>query len=887
MDTSLILYLNNEWVTVDLYDDIPISLVIQEADITNLQARKSPYSKTFTVPGTSNNCRVFEEYYEVNGIDFNPLVKIDAVVTYRGTDIFNGICRLNSVTIKPTGIDFEIYLMGQTADFVSEIKDFNLQDYDWVDLQHELSYDNLVESWKAKNDETSGLFGGKILYPMVNYGLPYQDGSTTPAFSYEFTGSTGFYQIGRAIQPNVFKPAIRIKTIIDKIFENTTYTIQSEFFNTDYFKSIYMDTFQDGNVGTTSASGVTNQNIFKVYMRSSTILRPSALGTQNMRWWNLGNDGYNPLSLFKLAPAPPNPNVSGINPAPPAQNESYFRVPFAGTYYFNVKMTFSGEGNIPGDFVAGQFFARKGPSLASIDSGGNFAATSPIFSNSAPNGAALNWFFSGTCQSGDYVKVVWNTAQSSNSGVAQIVFRGFNSGGVTTPAPVWELYNSPTVNSPALVDFQKGMPNIKSIDFFKAMVTMFNLVVIQDEVNKTLKIEPYNWYYNDDDRRKVDYTQILDLNSSYKVEPLSFDLSKELNWTYNIVQGDTVQIDSQLSGQNGAVSDYYNTLFAAQNGYTFGNFTYTSTGNLLTGEQTYQLPFSSLPTETVSGSTYVIIPGVYQFNAQRQQLPFASKPHIFFWVGNRYAYTDNSKSSGSQWWLLSGATPFAWTTIPTVNHLSSLDITIPQYISDLNFGSDFDFFTDDNPQPIQFTPFTLYNTFWRDYVENNYSNETRRFSGKFYYTPLDVYETKLNDKVFIKDSYYRIEKINEADLVNNKLTDISLIKERGGYYKVIPPSPEYLITQGQGTYPVLVAPVPLVVSLSSSQETLCAGGGTSTTIYQYGGGAQLYEGSTVVTSIGGIGNIPYVPQGTYLKSPITNKIFVVINNYGQIIEDPC
>ena len=137
MDTSLILYLNNEWVTVDLYDDIPISLVIQETDITNLQARKAPFSKTFVVPGTSNNCKVFEEYYEVNGIDFNPLVKIDAVVTYRGTDIFNGICRLNSVTIKPTGIDFEVYLMGQTADFVSEIKDYNLQDYDWLDFQHE------------------------------------------------------------------------------------------------------------------------------------------------------------------------------------------------------------------------------------------------------------------------------------------------------------------------------------------------------------------------------------------------------------------------------------------------------------------------------------------------------------------------------------------------------------------------------------------------------------------------------------------------------------------------------------------------------------------------------------------------------------------------------
>lgn len=887
MDTSLILYLNNEWVNVDIFDEIPISLVIQETDITNFQGRRSPYSKQFTVPGTSNNCRVFEEYYEVNGIDFNPLIKIDAVVTYRGTDIFTGICRLLSVNIKPTGIEFELYLMGEVADFVSQLKDFSLQELDWVDLQHELSYDNLVESWKAKNDETSGLFGGKILYPMINYGLPYQPSSTTPSFSYEFTGSTGFYQIGRAIQPNVFKPAVRIKTIIDKIFENTSYTVQSEFFDTDYFKSIYMDTFQDGTIGTSSASGVTNQNIFKVYMRSTTILRPSALGTQNMRWWNLGLDGYNPLNLFKLAPAPSNPNVPGINPPVPAQNESYFRVPFAGTYFFNMKFTFSGEGNIPSDFVAGQFFARKGPSLASIDGGGNFAATTPIFSNAAPSGAAFNWFFSGNCNSGDYVKIVWNTAQSSNPGQAQITFRGFNSGGVVTPAPVWELYESPQVNSPVLVDFQKGMPNIKAIDFFRSMVTMFNLVIVQDELNKVITIEPYNWYYNDADRVKKDFTQILDLNSSYRVEPLSMDLSKELNWTYNIVQGDLVQIKKELTGSSGSVSDYYNTLFAAENGYTFGKYAYVSTGNLLTGEQTYELPFSSLPTETVSGSTYVIIPGVYQLNSQQQQLPFSSKPHIFFWVGNRYAYTDNNKSSGSQWWLLSGATAYAYTTIPTVSHLSSLDITIPEYVSDLNFGSDFDFFTDDNPQPIQFTPFTLYNTFWMDYIENNYSNETKRLLGRFYFTPLDVYETKFNDKIFIKDSYYRLEKINEGDLVNPKLTEMSFIKERGGYFKVIPPSPEYLVTQGQGTYPVLVAPVAITVTQSSSHEILCAGGGTSTVIYQYGGGIILYEGSTVVTSLGSVGNIPYVPQGTYLKSPITNKIFVVINNYGQIIEDPC
>lgn len=863
MDTSLVLYIDNKWQQIDLYEDIPISLVIQETDITNFQGRKAPYSKQFTVPGTSNNSRIFEEYYEVNGTDFNPLVKIDAAVMFRGTDIFNGICRLNSVTIAPNGIDFEVFLMGQVADFVSEIKDLTLQEIDWQDLQHDLTYDNLVKSWEARNNDVDGLFGGKVLYPMINYGLPYQGTSTTPGFTYAFTGDTAFSNIGKAITPQSFKPALRVKTIIDKIFENTTYSVQSEFFNTDYFKSIYMDTFQNGKFGTESASGVTNQNIFKVYTKNQFIFRPSAVGSQNIRWQTLLNDGYNPLNLFKLGAV----NTTTVNPPVPAQNESFFRAPFNGDYFFNVKMTFSGEGNIPGDFVAGQFIARKGANLATLDTGGNFAATAPIFSNSAPTGAALNWFFSGTCQAGDYVKIVWNTAQSSNAGNAQIVFRGFNQAGITTPAPVWELYNSPTITGPPLVDFGIGISNINAVDFFKGIVTLFNLIVIQDEVNKTLRIEPYNWYYNDETRAKKDFTQKLDLNSSYKVEPLSFDLSKELQFTYK--SGD---------------EEYLNKIFTDDKDYIFGRYRFVSNGNLLTGEQTYELPFAPVPTDTVSGSTYVIIPQCYR-DLNGQQQPYATKPHLFFWVGNRYCYLDNNKTAGGVWWLLSGATAYAYTTYPCVSHLSSLDITIPQFVSDLNFGSDFDLFYSKNPLPIQVTPYTVYNSFWKDYIENNYSNETRRLSGKFYMTPLDIYQTKLNDKIFVKDSYYRIEKINEADLTSNKLTDIQLIKELGGYYKILPPAPEYFILKGEGTYPVLVAPVALQVYISTLQYLVCSNQSLGT-VYQYGGGGILYEYATVVSDPNSL-TPSFIPQGTYLKDPTTNKTFVVINNYGQIIEEPC
>ena len=213
MDTTLILYLDGEWQNVDLYEDIPITLVIQETDLTDLQGRKSPFSKQFTVPGTSNNANIFEHYYEVNGIGFNPLVKITAAVQYRGTDIFNGLCRLQSVIVTDDYVEYEVYIMGEVGDFISEIKDLTLRDLDFTDLQHEQSYDNITLSWQSSGD-TSGLFDGKIVYPLMNYGLIYPGTSTTPDFSFDFSSATSFSSAAYPVPESYFKPSIRLYEII-------------------------------------------------------------------------------------------------------------------------------------------------------------------------------------------------------------------------------------------------------------------------------------------------------------------------------------------------------------------------------------------------------------------------------------------------------------------------------------------------------------------------------------------------------------------------------------------------------------------------------------------------------------------------------------------------
>lgn len=192
---------------------------------------------------------------------------------------------------------------------------------------------------------------------------------------------------------------------------------------------------------------------------------------------------------------------------------------------------------------------------------------------------------------------------------------------------------------------------------------------------------------------------------------------------------------------------------------------------------------------------------VYKFDvATGKEIPYSNKNHIFFWCGNRYFYTDELKTQQSSWWITSGATPVQWNTYPCVNHLSSLDKQDPELVSDLNFDKTTDFYDKQNTVIQQYTSNNIYQLWYGDYFNNLYSPETRRVSGKFIMEPIFISQINLTDKVWLKDNLFQIEKISEADLVNWKLTDVSLIKLVTPYNKYVPPAPDYSITPNEA-YP--------------------------------------------------------------------------------------
>jgi hypothetical protein len=232
--------------------------------------------------------------------------------------------------------------------------------------------------------------------------------------------------------------------------------------------------------------------------------------------------------------------------------------------------------------------------------------------------------------------------------------------------------------------------------------------------------------------------------------------------------------------------------------------------------------------------------------------------------------------------MLSGSTPVSQTTYPCISHLSSLDVYNPNLVSDLSFGNNNDFFFSGNPYPVQTSPYTLYNSFWREYIDNTYSNETKRFTGKFYLEPIEIYQTKLTDKIFVKDSFYRIEKINDGNLIEPQFTEVQLIKERGGYYQIDPPSPYYFYTPNQ-PYPTLFYPVAINSYTGLTQSEVCSG--TSGTGVVYAASAPYQDGS-IVYSFNGSAYVP-LPYGTFIRWTGSTDTYGVINNNGQIIQVNC
>jgi hypothetical protein len=219
-------------VQLDLFNDETIEVSNNVTGLFDIGLLPSEFTRQILIPGTKKNNEFFKHIYDIsvdNPYLFATNVKIPAYFDFDGLYISQGYLQLNKVNIRSNKFieSYEIGIFGTISSFSRDINRLFLTELSSLSqYNHTASYQNITDSWD-KN-----LLNGDIVYPLADYGtgIEFRPGDAI----------SGIDSQGGALTVADFKPGIRVKKVLDAIFQQTNYTYSSSFFNESWWNDVYM-----------------------------------------------------------------------------------------------------------------------------------------------------------------------------------------------------------------------------------------------------------------------------------------------------------------------------------------------------------------------------------------------------------------------------------------------------------------------------------------------------------------------------------------------------------------------------------------------------------------------------------------------------------------------
>ena len=254
-------------VQLDIFNDEDILLSNNITGLFDVGQLPSDFTRQITLPGTKVNNAFFEHVYDISIVNpylFATNIKVPAYFDFDSIYLSSGYIQLNKVNLKENKFidSYEVTIYGSLSSFGRDINLSYLTDLSSLSkYNHTSSLDNISASWSGN------LFSGDIVYPLADYGS-----------GYEFTAGQldlfGMDDQDGALCVQNFKPAIRVKPVLDAIFTEAGYTYSSSFMNQAFISDVYMvcnnslkypeysgvdlETYGKIKVGAISGSGMTN-----------------------------------------------------------------------------------------------------------------------------------------------------------------------------------------------------------------------------------------------------------------------------------------------------------------------------------------------------------------------------------------------------------------------------------------------------------------------------------------------------------------------------------------------------------------------------------------------------------------------------------------------------
>jgi hypothetical protein len=471
---------------VDLGEGVDIALNKSIADIRNPETRSADFSKTITIPGTSQNNKVFNHIFDVaNDIigsgqynpDFNPNKKADCILLVDGMPQISGFIRLTEIIANNDRYEYNCTIHGEGANLFTDLENAKLNELDFSEYNHTCNILNIKDSW----DNQIYIDGVQEAF---EYGRGYVWTQVLPKRTILNTDINEW-------KADDHTPALYAKTIVDKIFNTKGYKYTDDsFFTSDRFKRLIIPF---ANNGLSDEASAVTERLFQAESTGTTFTS----GTTDYTI-PFGND-----------------SASGnFDNGGNYDNTSYeFTVPVSAkyTFYFVPNITFTAAAPLPTSIAPYLIVNFR---VNGIDKGINFVGAN------ATNDT--NWTFTNTAsytadfQQGDVIKVVAGTVEYVDSnGITDSI--AYGSMAIAANTYFFNGSQANTIKYNETVDFGFFFGDKQTQrDFMLSLVRMFNLYVEQTDA-KTLRFVPRDDFYNG---TKQDWSQLLDYDQPHEIVPM-------------------------------------------------------------------------------------------------------------------------------------------------------------------------------------------------------------------------------------------------------------------------------------------------------------------------------------------------------------------------------
>ena len=727
-------------VIVDLYEmeDIPLTLSVDE--FKNVAEKVQSYSKAFNLPATKRNNKIFDNVFELtrsdDGIVFNPYVKTQCILKQDGYILFEGFLRLIDVSDKGGEISYNVNLYSEVIALADVLKDKTFQDLDFSELDHDYDKDNIKNSWV----NTTGITLTNALSSTNSFAYSSAIGNltNTNVLKYPFVDWTGQILLANGSTGNnatagfpeltsleqAFRPFIKIKYIIDKIFADTEFTYSSDFFDTANFGTLYMDfNWGEGNAP---------NDIF-------------AQGEQVNRYNDPDNFAGTSYSNVVF------PSTNNVN------NQPFFNINFPSDAGFDSgTSTFTApQDNV--NYSLDYFVEIKFLAVTTLTIEW-FTSTNQVIDQQVVSGNNNDTYmysgsFNTSLNTGDTL-----VCRFKNSTGASHIRQRYSTS--NNNASVSGTISSQLTTNASLLNTLRG--EVVQWDFLSGLIKMFNLVTMPDPDNpNNIIIEPYadvfisNTAGTNLAARSIqhDWTEKIDV-SEMKLTPL-VELNKHTEFKF-------VEDDDDYA---------FNLYKKSTSGFLYGSKEFdastSATGlpTLFTGiKEIIAEPFAATIVKPIASQfSDFIIPAVYKGNDDGSTEGFENSPRIVHInnVVTGVSFYVPAQNGGSSENILEFLQASHLSAIPTQATSGALPTT-----TDINFGECQLF------NPLNSVVDNLYNTYWSPYYNELYNADTRIMTIKVNLNAADINTFKFSDKVMLKNRVFRV---NRIDYKPNDLATVEFI----------------------------------------------------------------------------------------------------------------